>query len=171
MSSRKVSYLLVIFIFVLFGVQMAGVSPVHADLWQLNAQTRFPSSGYTDFWATFDDADNDGLIALGDLLDFSGVGLGGGEWYTTLSGFPTATLTMPGTSGGAVSIPLYTYWIFTRTTYPYSVSVGAGTGDMYISYTATNLGPSPSVPLPAAVWLFGTGLLAAVGIRRKRSRK
>jgi hypothetical protein len=40
-------------------------------------------------------------------------------------------------------------------------ATGAGT-----SVILTNINVAP-VPIPAAVWLFGTGLLGLLGIRRK----
>lgn len=42
-----------------------------------------------------------------------------------------------------------------------------GTDSDYFAYISTYNGPLSSVPVPGAVWLFGSALLALLGIRRR----
>ena len=44
------------------------------------------------------------------------------------------------------------------------------TGNLTKSVTHTD-GPPPAVPVPAAVWLFGSGLVGLVGVARRRRRQ
>jgi hypothetical protein len=62
------------------------------------------------------------------------------------------------TGGGTPTTPLQSYLLG-------SVALNATTGTL----TFTGNGPgAPSVPLPAAVWLFGSGLMGLVGVSRRR---
>ena len=89
---------------------------------------------------------------LGTLLEFSAVSVGGGELALTVTGGAAAAYFTGGTL------------LFDDTI------VGAGFGeftnpDFTLTMTAT---PVSAVPVPAAVWLFGSGLLGMVGIARRR---
>jgi hypothetical protein len=39
-----------------------------------------------------------------------------------------------------------------------------------VYYDNFNLAGTPAVPVPAAAWLFGSGLLGLVGVARSRNR-
>lgn len=45
---------------------------------------------------------------------------------------------------------------------------GFNAGFDFTSITATNMGTPPPIPVPAAVWLFGSGLIGLVGVARRR---
>jgi hypothetical protein len=44
----------------------------------------------------------------------------------------------------------------------------AGSGDPHPAYTLSMWGSTAPVPVPAAVWLFGSGLAAMVGLARRK---
>ena len=50
-----------------------------------------------------------------------------------------------------------------------SVCLGCG-GTWKVLFTAVNAPPSPSpIPLPAAIWFFGSGLVGVVGVSKQRT--
>ena len=38
-----------------------------------------------------------------------------------------------------------------------------------VTYVGATLNPAPAVPVPAAVWLFGSGLIGLVGVARRKA--
>ena len=55
-------------------------------------------------------------------------------------------------------------------TYTAHIPLGDPSGFGGIAYALTLEGTVSAVPVPAAVWLFGSGLLALVGVARRKSR-
>ena len=47
----------------------------------------------------------------------------------------------------------------------------AMTGGPFIGFSPTFTGTATVVPIPAAAWLFGSGLLGMVGVARRRRQK
>lgn len=65
----------------------------------------------------------------------------------------------------------YRYWFNYKTSTPDSQRVGSVERDWYAYHVAVRLGdvePVSQVPIPAALWLFGSGLLGLVGVARHR---
>ena len=100
-------------------------------------------------------------------LDFSG-------WYVTWSGIPVIDMGS-GASNGVASIACGvdcslgdTYTL----TYGATVPVGDPSGFGGVSYQLNMVGTigeqTAVIPVPAAVWLFGSGLLGLVGVARRR---
>ena len=113
-----------------------------------------PSFVNVGFSLTYEDFNYDMLFSLDELLAFTGVFDGGGNYFDTLIGVPT----LPGTSGnGAV-------WSFHDSNgalADFSAAAGA--------YTPFTTGALPgSVPEPASWALAGLALLGAAAARRRR---
>jgi len=106
-------------------------------------------------FAMSNSAINAALVALGSSMSI----------YSTIfdTGFRTAT-------GAQIAADLFTAGVSTFTyAAPSEVLFGSGTplffgtgGQAFLSYEQTS-----KVPLPAAFWIFGSGLLGLLGIRRK----
>ena len=50
-------------------------------------------------------------------------------------------------------------------------SGGTATGNTWYSYNFTGTAAQPAVPVPAAAWLFGSGLMGLAGVARRRRAK
>ena len=100
-------------------------------------------------------------------LDFSG-------WYVTWSGIPVIDMGS-GASNGVASIACGVDCSLGDThtlTYGATVPVGDPSGFGGVSYQLNMVGTigeqTAVIPVPAAVWLFGSGLLGLVGVARRR---
>ena len=136
-----------------------------ATTWRVDA-TLTTTDPISDFWITFDDADNDGVVALADVTGFSGF-----SYYTWQENgvmrLPALVITAPGGAGLLTLLetelsgwedPVYDdYWTFTG-------DITASIREDHWSYVAT------ATPIPGAVWLFGSGLVGLVGLRRKAQK-
>ena len=122
--------------------------------------------------AMFDDSDQGYVGASIDIQVPSVVGIFGpvnlnNDYFATNS--LSNSLTLTGSSNFILGLNLGGQWFADSSV----TSVGAN------SYTVTfNSGPSvlqvdvrvvPQVPVPAAVWLFGSGLLGLVGVMRRKA--
>lgn len=95
-------------------------------------------------------------------LDFSG-------WYVTWNAIPiidmgsggSATMTCSGTCAAGDSYTLE---------YAAVVPVGDPSSFGGVNYSLNLVGTISEVPVPAAVWLFGSGLLGLVGVARRKAK-
>lgn len=152
---------------------------------QLNAATIFaPTDGDVNFLlgdllgaqlAIFDDADQSYTgpsldVQISDVVGFAGPNGSGDHIATnTTSG---NTLTLTGSSNFILGLSLDNgiSWIADSSVSAiganaYSVSFGNGSNLIQVDVQIV-----PPVPVPAAVWLFGSGLLGLVGVIRKSNR-
>jgi hypothetical protein len=151
-------------------------SVAFAATWRVDAtpDPAYAGIGHSEFWITFDDADNDGQVGLGDMTGFSGVTFPVAGSSTGSEPFHYEVLKLPALDiiiGGAVALTLLNtdlaYWnypMFDETWVFYNGNIyNAGSGmESYLwTYSAT------ATPIPGAVWLFGSGLIGLVGLRRK----
>ena len=152
------------------------------------------NGGATDCWGTFDGNDpgpsGDGFDIDGTIFDFvakkdiggslSGTDIGlvvgsngsTGTWsYDSAKFDPNEFLIVL----KAADSPGYATWLFT------GVDAASDAGEWLVAWTVGN-GPNPSnpdlshlsvyaavVPVPAALWLFGSGLIALVGFARRKA--
>lgn len=125
---------------------------------------------------------SDRLTPSGDTTTFSfasGVFGFGGDWDLSPSGqgtgiIVTLTLLAGGTEVLTTEIPdtiSGSFWGFVTDVAFTDVLLTAGTqGGVAETYVMDNMVYSASpVPVPAAVWLFGSGLLGLLGVRRKKA--
>ena len=110
------------------------------------------------FYFKFNDADNNNIVSSADVVFFSGMTYtysGGKIFYYQLLLCPDRTidggLTLINPSSGVQA-----YWAF-----------HGSSGDIYPGDTSWGYTVTPQVPIPAAVWLLGSGLIGIVGLRRK----
>jgi|GEM_PF-3214017 len=95
----------------------------------------------------------------------------GEKWTMTADG---NSITLPGSAGGAF---WQTATLNITPSGEFSIVFSESTSGNdkmtleYIKVTATGSDTSSPVPVPAAVWLFGSGLVGIVGIRRKKAAK
>jgi hypothetical protein len=143
------------------------------DFWRVNLD----SAGGMDNWSYFEKEEegsegnaHDGNTTLINLLVSPVIGDDNPSGTFTLNAAdPTLITLVDGTGGGG-----FYHW------YVFEGIVGqdlSGTWNMddfegkdlsnMSAYTKTNL-PPDFVPVPAAVWLFGSGLLGLVGVARRR---
>jgi hypothetical protein len=151
-------------------------SVAFAATWRVDATVdpAYASIGHSDFWITFDDADNDGQVGLGDMTGFSGVTFPVAGSSTGSEPFHYEVLKLPALDiifGGAVVLTLlkndldnWNFPMFDENWVFYNGNIygyGNGMESEYWTYGAT------ATPIPGAVWLLGSGLLGLVGLRRK----
>lgn len=127
--------------------------------------------------AIFDDSDQfyGGLslaVQLGDQVGFVGPGLGGDFVATNASNIPgSQTLTLTGSDNFILGLStdgvnwLADSSVVSAGINAYTVSFATGNNVMQVDVQV-----KPPIPVPAAVWLFGTGLLGLVGIVRRKTR-
>jgi hypothetical protein len=106
-----------------------------------------------------------------------------GSLISTISDTNTSSMSLTGATGtvtlDALGKPIeYTLGIPNDLVIPLSISATSGlaTGDFTGNLTLNNVsldlqGSSTVVPVPAAVYLFGSGLLGLIGIARRRAAK
>jgi len=129
---------------------------------------------------------SDRVVPSGDSTTFSfatGIFGFGGDWDLAIPGGEgtgitiTLTLLAGGTEVLTTEIPRSisgTFWGFVSDIAFTDVLLTAGTqSGIAETFTMDNLvyssSPTSAVPVPAAVWLFGSGLLGLLGVRRKKA--
>ena len=127
----------------------------------------------TDFTLRFDDISGDGLLQLDEVMEFSGFTLtnpanpASDGVYDVIIGTPD--IDSISTASG-IRLFAYSNWNFkrfegdtalccSRDFWSYSTEVQAVTSGLI---------PTPT-PIPAAAWLFGSGLIGLAGIARNKS--
>ncbi len=76
-----------------------------------------------------------------------------------------------GTNWGSYAVSLYIDHSWSGMTLEFGVNSAATAYTMSgVYYDNFNLAGTPAVPVPAAAWLFGSGLLGLVGVARSRNR-
>ncbi len=155
--------------FILISLALLGlsVSSANASLFEISA-TGGPfgawNPGSTDFTIIFDDTSGDSLFQLGELISFSGSSLTGpfSLVFDEILGVPD----IPGisTQSGLVSGTLGENWLFSQP----DPDVDQGVSPIF--WTSYELQQIGAVPVPAAVWLFGTALVGLVGFGKRKSK-
>lgn len=153
-----------------FGVFTSGNVPANVGGIQLSGFQSYLGGMQGDLTTPFDGLGLHSLESCGALCDFSS-----GVSYSTTGGTPASSkyaifannLDDRATAIGS-SIALYGV----------TGNGGTGTVESYIlgsaklssngTLTLTGNGTTAPVPLPAAVWLFGSGLMGLVGVSRRR---
>ena len=108
-------------------------------------------------------ANDDCVVSCDAQSQITDAGLSAGSYFIAVSGYNNDPLD----AGASLIFP----------STPFNVQFGPNDGDVLASWSRGNSGsytinisPTGVVPVPAAVWLFGSGLLGLVGIaRRKKS--
>lgn len=145
----------------IFFIVLMASSNAHAVQWTLDAY--FDGYGPVHFSIKFDDANNDNILSLSEITWFSGA-IFITTLYDQMENIPN-DVTLPTLEGGTVTLVdptnyMYSeYWWFKSTEGP--IRNGA-----HYSFWEYTVGQSP-VPIPAAVWLLGSGLVGLFGLRRK----
>ncbi len=127
--------------------------------------------------AIFDDSDqlyggSSLAVQLGDQVGFVGPGLGADFVATNASNIPgSQTLTLTGSDNFilGLSIDNGANWLTDSNVASaginaYTVSFETGNNIIQVDVQVI-----PAIPVPAAVWLFGSGLLGLVGIARRKA--
>jgi hypothetical protein len=129
-------------------------------------------SRVTDFTLSFDDISGDGLLQLDELVAFSGFTLTNPA-NLTVNGFYDVIIGTPDITGisasGGVSLFAPTNWNFKR----FEGDIALCCSSRFWTYnTKTALTPvnTSTVPIPAAVWLFGSGIIGLAGISGRKKR-
>ncbi len=127
---------------------MTYVGNTHPETETINI-TGLPAGSNKIFAATFLDDNNNPPGSTGETVTFNGSTIGGPlDKNLSLNG---SLLQMTGTSGGTTNTPM-------------SISTQSDEFGWTLAATLT------TVPIPPAIWLFGTGLVGLIGVaRRKKS--
>ena len=98
-------------------------------------------------------------------LDFSG-------WYVTWNEIPIIDMGSGASNGIATMTCASACETGDTYTLSYAATVPPGdpSGFGNVSYTLSLNGSISEIPVPAAVWLFGSGLLGLVGVARRKSK-
>ncbi len=120
----------------------------------------FANDGYTDTAITVY-TDINGNTSNGDTAEAAGVAL------TVSGGVVTGKLAVFG-SGETSGLKVFAIYDFDNETFLAFLSNAAGGSSQVGDGTFTNPGAAV-VPVPAAVWLFGSGLLGLVGVARRKA--
>ena len=141
---------------------MGFIGTANASLIDITATSNNPS--FTGFTLQFDDTSGDGLLQIEeyDMALFSGFTISGGLPLIDLNGFYDDIIGTPDIAGISTSSGIALgnpgdNWNFLKTD---DTGACCGPGNWLYS--------SVVVPIPAALWLFGSGLLGLVGIARRK---
>ena len=121
----------------------------------------FVNDGYTDTAVTAY-TDVNGNTSNGDTAEAAGVAL------TVSGGVFTGQLAVFG-SGETSGLKVFAVYDFDNESFIAYTSNAAGGSSQVGDGTFTNPGGSAVVPVPAAAWLFGSGLLGLVGVARRKA--
>lgn len=152
---RKCLYpLFAVFLLMIFS------STALADIWDFEA-TSSNSSIISDFIITFDDADDDNIVSISDIINFSGISDSyfNYEELTALRSTVAGSLTLIATDVG-----FETRWAFLNAEEGAYKYLTLSEGNTLLSYNA-----SP-VPVPAAVFLLGSGIIGLASFRNRYRR-
>lgn len=97
----------------------------------------------------------------------------GGTWFPLgqASGGITFTMDITPTSASTFSFVLRANEVIDVVEDPGSAGFAGWTAEWFLTGTGATSGAHTVVPVPAAVWLFGSGLLGLVGIARRKKSK
>jgi hypothetical protein len=156
--------------FILISLALLGlsVSSAGASIMEIAATGRTTTSWTSsDFTILYDDQSGDGLLQIGELLSFSGATLtrlpSNDPWFNLTQVLGTPNLAGVSTASGVLIGTPGSNWSF------FDSLSGLNTqccSPGFWTY-ANTIVPS-AVPVPAAVWLFGTALIGFVGMSRRR---
>ena len=128
-----------------------------AALWRVDATSTIPTS-YSDFWILFDDTGTPGTVGVEDLVSWSGFSQSNDPepWinYDILTKIPS--LTIDGLTLVETDSEWEDYWEFDQTP-----------SNTFSLYLISHDYDANVVPIPGAVWMLGSGLIALVGLRRR----
>lgn len=104
------------------------------------------------------------LATRGNLLDLSSIVLGIGGVETL---YDSATLLFEDSLGSQGDINEYLFlWTLASDIVFYQFDFNSVSSSLSLDAISVDIGPA-AVPVPAAVWLFGSALLGLVGVRRR----
>jgi hypothetical protein len=169
---------------ILYGLALVGAVSM-LSVARVEAATVFaPTDGDVNFLlgdllgaqlAIFDDEDQSYLgsslgVDIGDVVGIAGPnGIGD---HTATNTTTNGTLTLTGSSNFILGLSTEggTSWLPDATVVSlganaYSVTFGTGANVIEVDVQIV-----PAIPVPAAVWLFGSGLIGLVGVARRKAR-
>lgn len=107
---------------------------------------------------------------IGTLADYASILLNG-----IAPTFTSQTFYDPSYPSSFGNVPLeqyLAYWDLPEATASYQFTFSSAESSMSLSQISIDIGPNTgpisAVPLPAAVWMFGAGLMAVLGVNRKK---
>lgn len=138
----------------------------------INIEATSNDSRLTDFTLKFDDISGDGLLQINEILAFSGFALDN-PGNPSISGFYNVIIGTPDIAGVSSSsgTPLFalTNWNFKR----YIGDTALCCASKFWTYNSVELpmvsATITTIPVPAALWLFFSGLIGLAGASRYRS--
>jgi hypothetical protein len=167
---------------ILYGLALVGAVSM-LSVARVEAATVFaPTDGDVNFLlgdllgaqlAIFDDEDQSYLgsslgVDIGDVVGIAGPnGIGD---HTATNTTTNGTLTLTGSSNFILGLNDGNGWIADSAVVSlganaYSVTFGTGANVIEVDVQIV-----PAIPVPAAVWLFGSGLIGLVGVARRKAR-
>lgn len=141
----------------------------HAALIEITAT--HVDSRFSDFTLQYEDMSGDGLLQIDEIVYFSGFTLTN-PMNPTVSGNYDIILGIPDidniSSSSGVNLFASSNWNFKR----FEGDTALCCSSRFWTYTSADLSLLSgsallSVPLPAAIWLFGSGLIALIGTGKR----
>ena len=167
---------------ILYGLALVGAVSM-LSVARVEAATVFaPTDGDVNFLlgdllgaelAIFDDEDQSYLgsslgVSIGDVVGIAGPN-GSGD-HTATNTTTALSLTLTGSDNFILGLNDGSGWIADSAVVSlganaYSVTFGTGANVIEVDVQIV-----PAIPVPAAVWLFGSGLIGLVGVARRKAR-